>query len=67
MSRQPAGVGEAGEEYLAPKEIPKLVKKLRKEMLAAAKELNFEKAAELRDRVKKLEGYGAGAAVKPLK
>ncbi len=52
---QPAGVGEAGEEYIAPKEIPKLVKKLRKEMLAAAKELNFEKAAGLRDRVKKLE------------
>jgi len=52
---QPAGVAEAGEEYVAPKEIPKLVKKLRKEMLAAAKELNFEKAAELRDRVKKLE------------
>ena len=52
---QPTGVGEAGEEYIAPKEIPKLVKKLRKEMLAAAKELNFEKASELRDRVKKLE------------
>ena len=52
---QPVGVGEAGEEYIAPKEIPKLVKKLRKEMLAAAKELNFEKAAALRDRVKKLE------------
>ncbi len=52
---QPAGVAEAGEEYLAPKEIPKLVKKLRKEMLAAAKELNFEKAAVLRDQVKKLE------------
>ena len=51
----PAGVYEAGEEYIAPKEIPKLVKKLRKEMLAAAKELNFEKASELRDRVKKLE------------
>lgn len=50
------GVAEAGEEYIAPKEIPKLVKKLRKEMLAAAKELNFEKAAGLRDRVKKLEG-----------
>ena len=32
-----------------------VVKKLRKEMLAAAKELNFEKAAELRDRIKKLE------------
>jgi excinuclease ABC subunit B len=52
----PVGVAEAGVEYLAPKEIPKLVNKLRKEMLAAAKELNFEKAAELRDRVKKLEG-----------
>jgi excinuclease ABC subunit B len=49
------GVAEAGEEYIAPKEIPKLVKKLRKEMLAAAKELNFEKAAGLRDRVKVLE------------
>ncbi|MDD2308042.1 MAG: excinuclease ABC subunit UvrB [Desulfuromonadaceae bacterium] len=52
---QPVGVGEAGEEYIAPKEIPRLVKKLRKEMLAAAKDLNFEKAAGLRDRVKKLE------------
>ena len=52
---QPAGVAEAEEEYLAPKEIPKLVKKLRKEMLTAAKELNFEKAVELRDRVKRLE------------
>jgi excinuclease ABC subunit B len=46
---------EAQEEYLPLEKIPKLVKKLRKEMLAAAKELNFEKAAELRDRVKKLE------------
>ena len=52
---QPVGVAESGEEYIAPKEIPKLVKKLRKEMLAAAKELNFEKAVFLRDRVKKLE------------
>ncbi len=52
---QPVGVAEAGEEYTSPKEIPKLVKKLRKEMLAAAKELNFEKAAGLRDRVKNLE------------
>ena len=52
----PTGIAEAGEEYIAPREIPKLVKKLRKEMLAAARELNFEKAAELRDRVKKLEG-----------
>jgi excinuclease ABC subunit B len=37
------------------KEIPKLIRKMRKEMLAAAKDLNFEKAAELRDRIKQLE------------
>lgn len=46
---------DASEEYIAPKEIPKLVKKLRKEMLAAAKSLDFETAATLRDRVKKFE------------
>jgi excinuclease ABC subunit B len=52
----PGGVAEFGEEYTALKDIPKLVKKLRKEMLAAAKALDFEVAARLRDRVKKLEG-----------
>jgi len=53
----PAGsVAESGEGYeVAPKDIPKMVKKLRKEMLAAAKQLDFEIAAKLRDRVKKLE------------
>ncbi|MBL0224430.1 MAG: excinuclease ABC subunit UvrB [Geobacteraceae bacterium] len=51
----PGGVAESGEEYIALKDIPKLVRKLRKEMLAAAKALDFEVAARLRDRVKKLE------------
>jgi len=37
------------------REIPKLVKRMHKEMLAAAKELDFEKAAELRDRIRQLE------------
>jgi len=37
------------------KELPKLIKKMHKEMLAAAKALDFEKAAELRDRIKQLE------------
>jgi excinuclease ABC subunit B len=46
---------EKSEEYVAVEDIPKLVKRLRKEMLAAAKELEFEKAAELRDRIKRLE------------
>ncbi len=52
----PGGVAEASEEYAAaPRDIPKLVKKLRKEMLASAKELDFERAAFLRDKVRKLE------------
>jgi excinuclease ABC subunit B len=46
---------EGMEEYVAVRDIPQKVKKLRKEMLAAAKQLDFEKAAELRDRIKKLE------------
>lgn len=46
---------EAQEEYVSPKEIPGLVRSLRKQMLTAAKELEFERAAELRDRIRKLE------------
>ena len=46
---------ETGREYVSIDEIPKRVKKLRREMRAAAKELEFERAAELRDEIKKLE------------
>lgn len=46
------------EDYLPPKELQKLVSRWRKEMLAAAKELDFEKAAALRDRIRKLEARG---------
>ncbi len=46
---------EVGGEYVAKDEIPKRAKKLRKEMMAAAKELEFERAAELRDEIEKLE------------
>jgi len=42
-------------EYLTAEKIPQKVKKLRKEMIAAAKELEFERAAELRDEIKRLE------------
>lgn len=41
-----------------PKDIPKLVKQLRKEMQAAAKELEFERAAELRDLIVELGKRG---------
>jgi excinuclease ABC subunit B len=42
-------------EYITPDKIPQKVKKLRKEMVAAAKEQEFERAAELRDEIKRLE------------
>jgi len=48
-------VAEPLEEYVAKEDVAKAVKKMRKEMLAAAKELDFEKAARLRDKIKKLE------------
>ena len=48
-------VAEETAEYVPLEKIPGMVKKLRKEMLAAAKELEFEKAAELRDRIRKLQ------------
>jgi len=48
-------VRELEEEYLSPKEIPGLIERLRKEMKEAASRLEFERAAELRDRIKRLQ------------
>jgi len=42
------------DEYLSKKDASKLIKKLEKQMHAAAQSLDFEKAAKLRDRVKKI-------------
>ena len=41
-------------DLLSPKEIAKHIKKLEEEMAKAAKQLEFERAAELRDRIKEL-------------
>jgi excinuclease ABC subunit B len=46
---------EEGQEYVSRDDIPKQLKKLQKEMREAAKELEFERAAELRDEIKRLE------------
>jgi excinuclease ABC subunit B len=46
---------ESAEDYVPPHELPTLIKSLRKEMDRSAKKLDFEKAAELRDRIKELE------------
>jgi len=40
-----------------PERIPQIIDKLRKEMRAAAAKLEFERAAELRDRIKELEKW----------
>jgi excinuclease ABC subunit B len=48
-------VAETQGEYISPKDIPKLVKKLRKEMREAAQELDFERAALLRDRIRQIQ------------
>jgi excinuclease ABC subunit B len=47
-------VAEEEEEYLTSKNPQKLIAKLEKEMFSAAKNLEFEKAAELRDKIKRL-------------
>jgi excinuclease ABC subunit B len=47
---------EAEDRYHSQEELDKLLKKLRKEMKAAADRYDFERAAELRDRIFKLEG-----------
>ncbi|MFQ5900321.1 MAG: excinuclease ABC subunit UvrB [Thermodesulfobacteriota bacterium] len=48
-------VAEKDAEYIPICEIRNIVKGLKKEMKKAAKDLDFEKAAELRDRIKELE------------
>ena len=42
-------------EYIPPSEIPHLVEVLRREMKGAAEDLEFEKAAQLRDRIRELK------------
>ena len=50
-----------GEEKVIPlEEIPKTIERLRRQMLAAAKRLEFEQAAGLRDRITKLEKHSLG-------
>lgn len=62
-------VSKAADLDLGPDELAAVVKKLRAEMRAAAEDLDFERAAELRDRIKQLEegallaGYEASPRV----
>ena len=51
---------DADEDWPEPDEIPALVDRLRKEMRRAATALEFERAAELRDRVHAIERHQLG-------
>jgi len=52
---------EKPEEYVSLFEIPKLLSRLKKEMREAASRLDFERAAELRDRIKSLQEMELGS------
>ncbi len=62
-------VSEDSEDYIATRDLPHLIEQTRREMKAAAAALEFEQAAELRDRVQDLERRALGllgeAAVQP--
>ncbi len=47
--------GQAGKREVAPTEIPQLLTMLKKQMIEAAKDMDFERAATLRDEIKSLE------------
>ena len=51
---------EEAEDYIPLNEIPGIIRGLEREMRTAAKELKFEKAAELRDRIKELKEMHLG-------
>jgi excinuclease ABC subunit B len=48
-------VSDIKEEYVSIKDIPAMIEKLKKEMKEAANRLEFERAAEMRDRIRRLE------------
>jgi excinuclease ABC subunit B len=48
-------VREETEGYLSPREVPKAIRQLKKEMRKAAEQLEFERAAEIRDRIQHLQ------------
>ncbi len=57
-------VADEKEEYVSTEDIPALIARLEKEMHRAAKELDFERAAELRDKIKALKQKELAVGVK---
>jgi excinuclease ABC subunit B len=63
VSAEVLKVAEELAEWKNPAQLRKEIKTIRTQMLAAAKELNFERAAELRDQLLKLEKQELGLGV----
>ena len=59
-------IAEQGETYVSQKELPEMIRELKAEMKRAAKELEFEKAAELRDRIKELSALALEVGIEGL-
>ena len=53
--RQPDQVAEMSAAYMSLEEVDRSIRDLEKEMMAAARDMEFEKAAELRDRIQALK------------
>jgi len=53
-------VAETVVRYLTPEQRKDLIEELRTEMMRSSKDLEFERAAELRDEIQKLEAMGGG-------
>jgi excinuclease ABC subunit B len=51
---------EEAEEYVAPHELAERISALRREMMEAAEELEYERAAQIRDQIKRLEMRALG-------
>ena len=58
-------VAEDNEEYLSPQQLAAQIERTRQEMRQAAAALEFEQAAELRDRLQRLEQRALGVKVEP--
>jgi len=58
-------VAEESEEYLSPQQLAALIERTRQEMKQAAAALEFERAAELRDRLQALEQRALGVNMAP--
>jgi excinuclease ABC subunit B len=58
----PAGDGEGGDESLPPALVASRVADLRREMREAAKQLEFERAAQIRDQIRTLEMRALGVS-----